>query len=105
MTDQEYFDCKFITEDIAFYTIVDFYEKSRYLKAKINKMDSNQIYLYKWYLYANTHVNVKTKDLMWEYLTCRDFFEEASMRCKLRELYIQGLRKMAKDEESQFDSL
>lgn len=92
MTDKEYFDCKFIDKYMSFYTYIEFYENRKMYKARLKNMTPNDIYLYKWYIYANTHTNLKTKDLIWNYLTSTDIFEEAMISSKLREMYIRALK-------------
>ena len=96
MTDKEYFDCKFIDKYMSFFTIVDFYENCKFFKAKFKNMTANDVYLYKWYIYANTHISLKDKDLMWNYLTTPDITEEIILHGKLRALYVSTLRENTK---------
>lgn len=92
MTDKEYFDCKFIDKYMSFYTYAEFYENRKVYKARLKEMNSNGVYLYKWYIYANTHINLKTKDLIWNYLTTNDISETLVLHNKLREMYIKVLK-------------
>lgn len=95
MTDKEYFDCKFINKYMSFYTYIEFYENRKLYKSKLKEMSVNDVYLYKWYIYANTHMNCKTKDLIWNYLTTSDITEEIMISSKLREMYIKALKNNA----------
>ena len=95
MSDKEYFDCKFIDKYMSFYTFIEFYENRKVYKARLKNMTPNEVYLYKWYIYANTHTNCKTKDLIWNYLTTPDIMEEVVINSKLREMYIRALKNNA----------
>lgn len=95
MTDKEYFDCKFIDKYMSFYTFIEFYENCKLYRERLKDMSYNDIYLYKWYIYANTHMNCKTKDLIWNYLTTPDITESIILHGKLRAMYIRALKNNA----------
>lgn len=93
MRENDCFNCDFIDEYMCFYNIIDFYEKSNYFKAHYQLMTKNEIHLYRWYVYANVNMDLKTKDLIWEYLNANEIFDEVNLKCRMRILYEREKKK------------
>ena len=62
----EYYD--FIKTDMCFYTFKDFVNNAEYIKNIFDTSTKYEKQLYKLYVYANTHMNLSRKDLIWDYL-------------------------------------
>lgn len=68
MNDVDFSTCRFIKENMYFYTYTDFCNASKRLKAMYDTLDENQRLFYKWYIYANIHMSEFFKNLIWNYL-------------------------------------
>lgn len=66
MTEEEYKECKWIDDNLKFYTYKDFKKDAYYLRMLYSKL-KNKL-LYKWYIYANIHLSLKQKDIAWSFL-------------------------------------
>lgn len=64
--------CEFINEIMSFYTYYDFCDDCKRIKKLYQALDRNAKLFYKWYLYANTHIDLYYKNIMWEYLNNED---------------------------------
>lgn len=66
MTEEEYKECKYIDNDLKFYTYRDFKRDAFYLRKLYDKLP-HKIF-YKWYVYANIHLTMKQKNIAWAFL-------------------------------------
>jgi len=60
--------CPFLKEELCYYTYYDFCENAKIIKAFFDALDYNERTFYKWYVYANIHMDENHKNLIWEYL-------------------------------------
>lgn len=70
MTD--FSDCKFISENMTFYTYYDFCDECKGIKRLYNSLNHNAKLFYKWYVYANTRMDRYYKDAIWDYINDDD---------------------------------
>lgn len=66
MTEEEYKECKYIDNDLKFYTYRDFKKDAFYLRALYDKLEHKLFY--KWHVYANIHLTMKQKNIAWAFL-------------------------------------
>ena len=66
--------CEFIEENMWFYTYIDFCDNAIFIKKKYESLKPLEKKLYRWYVYANTHMNETFKDRIWSYLNDYDEF-------------------------------
>ena len=66
MTEEEYKECRYIDNDLKFYTYRDFKRDAFYLRKLYGKLP-HKIF-YKWYVYANIHLTIKQKNIAWAFL-------------------------------------
>lgn len=66
----DFSDCKFINENMRFYTYLDFCDNCEDLKKKYLSSNENVRLFYKWYVYANIHMNETFKNAIWDFLNC-----------------------------------
>ena len=66
MTEEEYKECRYIDNNLKFYTYRDFKRDAFYLRVLYNKLP-HKIF-YKWYIYANIHLTMKQKNIAWAFL-------------------------------------
>ena len=64
----DFSECEFISESMKFYTYQDFTKDCELIKRRFNTLSSNGKKFYMWYLYANTHMTLSTKNKIWNYL-------------------------------------
>jgi len=70
MTD--FSDCEFISQNMNFYTYEDFVNARNGIKRLYNGLSRNGKLFYKWYVYANTHMELYFKNAIWDYLNFPD---------------------------------
>lgn len=68
MKDIDFSICSFIKEELSFLTYFDFCKNAKILKAYYEALDKNGKIFYKWYVYANIHMEECYKNYIWEYL-------------------------------------
>ena len=68
MTENDFSVCPFIRENMWFFTFNDFYENRKVIKRMYQGLKSNEQIFYKWYVYANIDMGIKTKNRIWDYL-------------------------------------
>lgn len=68
MEDIDFTVCPFIEEILCFLTYYDFCKNAKLLKVYYNALETNAKRFYKWYCYANIHIDEYHKNLIWEYL-------------------------------------
>lgn len=66
MTEEEYKECRYIDNNLKFYTYRDFKRDAFYLRKLYDKLP-HKIF-YKWYIYSNIHLTPKQKDIAWSFL-------------------------------------
>ena len=72
MTDYDFSQCRFINENMQFFTYYDFCDGCKILKKNFKSLNSDAKLFYKWYIYANIHMNETFKNAIWDYLNCDD---------------------------------
>ena len=73
MTEADYKECRFIDTEMRFMDFDSFLRDARAIK-RLYKALNHKIF-YKWYVYANTHISLNRKNLMWCYLNDDITFE------------------------------
>lgn len=63
-----YSDCDFITKCMQFYSFSDFQIGAIFFKSNFDEMEVRTKKLYQWYIYANVHIGMNQKNLIWDYL-------------------------------------
>ena len=74
--------CEFIEENMWFFTYYDFCDNRKCIKQLFNRLNKQQKKFYKWYVYANIHMNETFKNRIWDYLNEYDLYGEELMRAK-----------------------
>ena len=73
MTKQElkewYKACDFIKKEMQFYSIKDFWKNSSNINYFFKNSNSYDRQLYQWYVFANTNISIKQKEMIWDYIT------------------------------------
>lgn len=77
--------CKFIKEEMWYYTYYDFCNSRKLIKSLYKKFSDNEKLLYKWYVYANIHMDMVYKNAIWDYLN--DFDENGTELIRLVRFY------------------
>ena len=54
--------CEFIEESMWFYTYIDFCDNAIFIKKKYESLKPLEKKLYRWYVYANTHMDICFKN-------------------------------------------
>ena len=72
MKDIDFTMCPFIRNELCFLTYFDFCKNAKVLQAYYQILDNNAKRFYKFYVYANIHMNEYFKDRIWEYLNNPD---------------------------------
>lgn len=65
MTEEEYRECVFISEELRFYTFEEFVLNAIWIKKMYRDLEHKLFY--RWYVYAH-QFSTKRKDAIWEYL-------------------------------------
>lgn len=72
MKDIDFTSCQFINEFLCFLTYFDFCKNAKLIKVYYNALDDNAKRFYKWYVYANIHMDEVYKNYIWNYLNSSD---------------------------------
>jgi len=72
MTDFDFTSCPFLKEQLCFLTYFDFCENAKIIKFIYEGLETNAKIFYKWYVYANIHMNEYFKDKIWDYLNAEE---------------------------------
>lgn len=72
MKDVDFTVCPFIRDELCFLTYNDFCHNARILKAFYQAMEDDAKIFYKWYVYANIHMDESYKNYIWEYLNSNE---------------------------------
>ena len=68
----EFSECKFIKKELWYYTYYDFIDNRKAIKRAYKDLSINGKQFYKWYVYANIHMNLTYKNAIWDYLNDYD---------------------------------
>lgn len=77
--------CDFIEENMWFFTYYDFCDNRKCIKHLFDGLNKQQKIFYKWYVYANIHMNETYKNAIWDYLVGYD--ENGFELLRMRRLY------------------
>lgn len=66
MTEEEYKECRYIDNNLKFYTYKEFKKDAFFLRKLYDKLP-HKIF-YKWYIYSNIHLTEKQKNIAWAFL-------------------------------------
>lgn len=66
MTEEEYKECAWIDTNMKFYTYKDFRKSAFYLRRMYDKLPHKLFY--RWYVYANIHLTLSQKNIVWSFL-------------------------------------
>lgn len=64
----DFSECEFINEQMKYYTFIDFCKDCEIIKAQYDTLTKNGKRFAMWYVYANTHMGLKHKNAIWNYL-------------------------------------
>ena len=70
MTD--FSECSFIEGEMKYYTYCDFVRNRKVIKKMYQLLSKNGKIFYKYYVYANIHMNETYKNAIWDYLNGYD---------------------------------
>lgn len=67
---KEWYDSvDFIKKEMQFYSISDFWNNASDIRFYFNESNSYIKQLYQWYVFANTNISMKQKEMVWNYIT------------------------------------
>ena len=73
MTKQElkewYDSVDFIKKEMQFYSIKDFWANANDIRFYFNESNSYVRQMYQLYVFANTNISIKQKEMIWDYVT------------------------------------
>lgn len=82
----DFSQCGFIDNFMIFYTYNDFCRNRKIIKTLYDRiLDKNGKIFYKWYVYANLHMNETYKNAIWDYLN--DFDPDGTNLVRLERFY------------------
>lgn len=64
--------CRFIKENMWFFTYDDFCENRKVIKKMFQEMDRDGKLFYMYYIYSNVNMGLKFKHAIWDYLNQYD---------------------------------
>lgn len=85
MEKEDFSICKFINDEMKYFTYFDFCKNKNIIKKIYDEFDSNQKLFYKWYVYANIHMSSQFKNAIWDFLNGYD--ENGFELMRLRKFY------------------
>lgn len=68
--------CPYIKDNMWFFTYYDFCDNRKVLKKMYEELEETAQQFYKWYVYANIHMDICYKNKIWDYLNGYDNGEE-----------------------------
>ena len=74
MTESDYLECRYIDTEMRFTTFESFIKDAGAIKRMYKCL--HHILFFKWYLYANIHISLKRKNMIWLYLNDDITFEQ-----------------------------
>lgn len=75
----DFSECNFIEERMKYYTFYDFCDNCYFIKKLFNYLSPNGRVFYKYYVYANIHMDLCYKNYIWDYLN--SFMGEKELFC------------------------
>ena len=72
MKDIDFIDCEFIDHNMCFVNYFDFCRSCYAIKNLYLELDHNGKRFYKWYIYANIHMEECFKNYIWDFLNSDD---------------------------------
>ena len=67
---KEWYDSvDFIKKEMQFYSIKDFWANANDIRFYFNESNSYVRQMYQWYVFANTNISIKQKEMIWDYVT------------------------------------
>lgn len=68
----DFSECKFIRDEMKYYTYYEFCDNCSSIKRLFNSLSKNGKLFYMWYVYANIHMDIFYKNAIWDYLNFND---------------------------------
>lgn len=68
MKDVDFSECKFISEVLRFITFFDFCDRRESIKLNYEILSDDGKIFYRWYVYANVHMDERYKNACWDYV-------------------------------------
>ena len=84
MDNTDFSACAYIKDQMQYYTFDDFIENCTRLKTLYLELKPNAKIFYKWYVYANIHMNENYKNAIWTFLNSED------LNCYIYLLQLKG---------------
>lgn len=84
MNETDFSICPFIKENMWFFTYYDFCDNRKLLKKMYQELKEEAKQFYKWYVYANIHMDLTYKNKIWDYL---NGYDEGSELLKGKQFY------------------
>lgn len=72
MEQTDFSECEFISSEMWYYTYYDFCDQCHEIKDLFNQLSKLGRRFYRWYVYANIHMNETFKNAIWDYLNFND---------------------------------
>ena len=80
--EMNFYECRFIEKEMWFDTYTEFCKCRRGIKRLYRGLRKDGKLMFKWYLYANIHMNETYKGYIWDYLN--DYIDETELLYRLR---------------------
>lgn len=71
--------CRFIKENMWFYTFEDFYKNKAIIKKMFKQMNQDGKLFYCYYVYANVNIKETLKNAIWDYLNFDDIYYDLEL--------------------------
>lgn len=85
---RDFSECEFIENEMWFYTFDDFCNQCFGIKRLFKRLPKNGQLFYRWYVYANTHMDLQFKNAIWDFLQLDECEKEMYQRLiKLEKRY------------------
>ena len=79
---EDFSECSFIEQEMKFYTYDDFCKNRKEIKRLFESLSKNGRIFYRYYVYANIHMDLNFKNKIWDYLN--DFTNDTELIHLLR---------------------
>lgn len=84
MCEKDFWNCRFVYEGLYFFTFDEVVEDIQAIKRIYQHLTDNQVYLYRWYVYAHYNLSNYQKNLLWDFLndfcTYEYFMQQANRK-------------------------
>lgn len=80
----DFSECAFIQEVMRYFTYYDFCDNRKIIKKHFEKLSANGKIFYKYYVYANIHMDITYKNAIWDYL---NDYDNGSELLRLKKFY------------------